>query len=272
VCAILATYNEEDIIGQVCKYLLDQGIYVHIIDNWSTDSTLTIVKSLDKGNEDLSYELFPREDQKRFVWFDMLNRKVQYAKSSDYDWYIHYDADEIRESCWDVPLIEGINRIDQLGYNAIDHTVIDFRPIKDDFDVNQKPDEFFKHFEFGKRPGHFAQVKGWKNSPSIDYDLSSTGGHAIGFNNIKIFPYKFLLKHYPLRSLEQMKRKIFKDRLPRFEDEKKERGWHTHYDKYIKKENELKLWKADELIKYDKGFHEQFLLERLFGINIRKDL
>jgi len=42
------------------------------------------------------------------------------------------------------------------------------------------------HFEFGRRQGHFTQIKGWK-----DY------------------------RSYPLRNREQASRKIHQDRLPR---------------------------------------------------------
>lgn len=165
---------------------------------------------------------------------------------------------------------DGIERVDELGYNAIDHTVIDFRPVQDGFDINQNPEKFFKYFEFGRRPGHFSQGKVWKNILSIDYDLSSSGGHTIRFEGVKIFPYKFLLKHYPLRSLEHMQRKIFKDRLPRYELGKRERGWHTHYDKYLGKENDLKLWREKDLEEFKGNFYEEFILERIFGINIKK--
>lgn len=272
VCAIISTYNEEDIIEQVCKYLLDQGINVHIVDNWSTDSTLDIIESLMGKYTNISYEVFPDREERQYVWFEILNRKVQYAQANNYDWYIHYDADEIRESCWGGSLIEGIERVDKLGYNAIDHTVIDFRPVKNGFKRTKNPESYFKYFEFGRRPGHFAQVKAWKNIPGVEYDLSSSGGHEVNFEGIHIFPYKFLLKHYPLRSLEHMKRKIFMDRLPRFELEKKVHGWHSHYDQYMGKEEELKLWKKSELIKFEENFCENYLLERLFGINIKKEL
>lgn len=264
VCAILATYNEEDIIGQVCKYLLDQGIYVHIVDNWSNDRTLEIVKSLEEGGE---------KDKRELLLFDMLNRKIEYSLVNDFDWYIHYDADEIREGSFQsYNLLENIKFVDSLGFNAIDHSLVDFRPTSNSFNYNEDLKKFFKYFEFGRRPGHFAQIKAWKKISKVKYDLSTAGGHVIYFEGQRLFPYKFLLRHYPLRSLEHMRKKIFQDRLPRFETGKKEHGWHTHYDKYIKKENKLKLWKADELTKYDNGFYEQFLLERLFGINIEKEL
>lgn len=270
VCAIISTYNEEDIIEQVCLYLLQQGIDIHIIDNWSDDNTLSIVKDVGKKSKNLTYELFPDEKKSDYEWEKILKRKIEYAKVNNYDWYIHYDADEIRESCWNSSLKEGIERVDELGFNAVDHSVVDFRPVQDGFNKDKDPEEYFKYFEFGKRPGHFSQVKAWKNIEGIDFDLSSSGGHAVSFEDIKIFPYKFLLKHYPLRSLKHMKKKIYKERLPRFENEKKELGWHTHYDKYLGKENDLKLWEEKDLDEFKGKFYEEFILERIFGINIKK--
>lgn len=270
ICAIISTSNEEDIIEQVCKYLLSQNVDVHVIDNWSTDQTLNIVKKLSENDRRITYEIFPEKDIKQHTWFDMLARKVEYSLSNEYDWYIHYDADEMREGCFSYSIKKEISFVDSLGFNAIDHTVIDFRPTKEGFIKGTDPEEYFTYFEFGGRPGHFVQIKAWKKIPGIAYDLSTSGGHSISFEGKRVYPYKFLLKHYPIRSLEHMKRKILIDRLPRYEKGKKELGWHTHYDKYsnLKKFN---LWKKENLLEWRDDFKERYLLERLFGVNIQKE-
>lgn len=272
VCAIVSTYNEQDIILQVCKYLLDQGLYVHLIDNWSTDLTLKIIKKIALKEKKLSYEVFPDEDRNQYEWFKILDRKLAFSEQRDYDWYIHYDADEIREGCWqETGIVQNIQLIDELGFNAIDHTVLDFRPVNDRFNENKNPQEVFNFFEFGKRPGHFEQVKAWKKKKNISYDLSSSGGHIISFQGARVFPYKFLLRHYPLRSLEQMKKKIFQDRLPRFKSERRKYGWHVQYDKYQRKSKDVSLWDKNDLLLFDDCFYEEYLLERLMGINIRRE-
>jgi hypothetical protein len=273
VCAIISTYNEEDVIQQVCEYLLGQNIHVHLIDNWSTDATPSVIRKLSNKYKEITFEVYPDVDSKDYLLYDILTHKIQYAKSNDYDWYIHYDADEIRESCFDnKSLTDSLGYIDSLGFNAIDHTVLDFRPINNNFDNNdQSFENTFKYFDFGRRPGHFAQIKAWKNIPDITYDLSTTAGHSIYFEGRKVYPYKFLLKHYPLRSTQHMKKKIFKDRLPRFKKGKKEKGWHTQYDKYIDNENEIKLWEKEDLYEFDESFNEEFILERLFGVNIEPE-
>ena len=46
VAAIINVFNESDIIEHVVRYLADQGVQVHIVDNWSTDGSYEIAKSL----------------------------------------------------------------------------------------------------------------------------------------------------------------------------------------------------------------------------------
>lgn len=267
VCAIVSTYEDEDIVENVCTYLLNQGLYVHIIDNWSKDKTYDIVGKLSKENHKLTYERFPSSPEKEYLWSKILKRKEEFAKESNYDWYIHYDSDEIRESCWQYySLLEGVSFVDSLGFNSIDHTVLDFRPINDLFKKGNSLKDTIKYFEFGKRAGHFLQRKIWK--ASSDVDLVSSGGHVAEIPNQKVFPFKFLLRHYPLRNLRQMHKKIFQDRLPRVKKEKREFGWHVQYDKFIKKEKKLSLWSPKNLYEFDDNFYEDYILERLTGLEI----
>lgn len=270
VCAIISTYNEEDIIEQVCMDFINQGIYIHAIDNWSTDRTFPILKRLEKETEMVKVEIFPENPTLDFNWEEILWRKEEISYEGEYDWYLNTDADEIRESPWETSLLEGIEFVDSLGFNSINFAVLDFRPIKDGFSSNLNPIDFFQYFELGGRPGHFLQVKAWKNIKDTGVNLVDSGGHVVSFEGKKVFSFKFLLRHYPLRSLAQMEKKIYKDRLPRFELGKRTRGWHIQYDKYIG-EKEVSLWNQKELLEFNKLSSEEYLLERLFTVNIEKE-
>jgi hypothetical protein len=81
------------------------------------------------------------------------------------------------------------------------------------------------------------QVKAWKKS--YDADLVTHGGHLILVDNSKIFPLRFILKHYPLRSRAQAIKKINIDRKSRFSLEDRSKGWHIQYDAIPTKEDEL---------------------------------
>lgn len=272
ICAIISSYNEEDIIIQTCEYLLFQGIAVHVIDNWSTDTTVKKLEKLSKKHKLMSYELFPEQRSGQYQWFEILSRKTEFAIKNDYDWYIHYDADEIREGCWNRnTLKECIANVNRLGYNCIDHTVINFRPVNDGFDEKSEPLSFFNMFEFGRVSGDFVQIKAWKNIPGIVPNLCNSGGHAVGFEGMRPFPYKFLLKHYQLRSLAHMEKKIFQDRLPRFKTERNKYGWHNHYDAYLKSEKKVELWSSRDLTNFNENFYNDFLIERLTGLGLDFD-
>ena len=111
--------------------------------------------------------------------------------------------------------------VDSLGYTAIDFTVLNFAFTEDSHNRTIDPEKF-RHCDFGRNYGHFRQVKAWKNGVGT-VDLSSSAGHEALFHGRKIYPLKFLTKHYPLRSIEQANRKVYIERLPRGEKEKNEK-------------------------------------------------
>ena len=92
-------------------------------------------------------------------------------------------------------------------------------------------------------------------------------GHSVEFKERRVFPYKFLLKHYPIRSQSHGERKIFAERKARFSPEEHEMGLHTQYDMY---EPECSfLVDPKSLIRFEKAkFNEEFLIERLSGIGV----
>lgn len=266
ILAIIHAYNEEDVIKETLEYLVNQGIDVYVLDNWSTDKTYEKIQEIQKKYpNNITLKKYPEEkpEGNNYNWTSQLQETERISKTLDYDWFIHYDADEIRISPFqNITLAEMISFVDNLGYNAIDTTVIDFR-------LTSKEEKIFNenaYFEIGRRPTCFMQTKVWKKCN--DVDLASTGGHLAKFENQKVYPLKIINKHYPLRSLEQAKRKVFKDRLPRFEKEKKEKGWHAHYDKIA--ETKDFIYDKENLNKYNEKTLEKLTLELVAGIGIDK--
>lgn len=270
--AITTVYNEDDIIEQSVNHMLSQGLSVHIIDNWSTDTTPDILRTLAKKHANVTWEKFPREEPKVHVyeWEKLLHRVEEVAKAShNYEWIIHNDADELRESPWEgASITEAIAYVDSLGYNSIDFTVIDFRPTKEGFQRKDNPHDFYKYFELIGSGGYLTQVKAWKNN--IEVDLADSAGHHVKIPNQKIYPVKFLSRHYSLRSTAHANKKIFKERKTSFLKSERKKGWHTHYDQYTK-EAEF-LWKRKYLQLYNEStFKENYFAERISGIGIGVD-
>ncbi len=118
VLAIMHVYNEADIIERTLNYLLDQGIDIYVLDNWSDDGTCEIIKKMkDENPKRIFLESFPEEGStNQFVLYFQLQKTEEISRKCEYDWYIHYDADEMRISPWEgFSLREAIYVVDQMG-------------------------------------------------------------------------------------------------------------------------------------------------------------
>jgi glycosyltransferase involved in cell wall biosynthesis/tetratricopeptide (TPR) repeat protein len=268
VTAIIAAYNEADIIGEVMSDLIQQGVDVYLIDNWSSDGTFEAADQF-AGRGLVGRERFPAEGPAPdYNWTALLRRKEELASGLDSDWFIHVDGDELRESPWPgCSLRDALYRVDREGYNSVDHTVIDFRPVAASYPAGMSLRETFKHFEFGMRPGHFQQVRAWKNL-GLPVDLASSGGHVAAFSGTRVYPYKFLLRHYPFRSQAQAEKKVFADRKTRWNAAERARGWHVQYEEFAA--GRQFIWNAAGLFPFDDRFYSEYLVERLSGIGIKE--
>jgi hypothetical protein len=228
ITAIIAAFNEADIIQQTVGDLVRQGIAVHFIDDGSTDGTVAALEPL-LASGLLRVERRPADASGRFEWARILARKEQLSRELDADWFIHHDADEFRESPWrHLNLRQGIELVDRLGYNAIDFAVLNFWPTAAGFDGRSDIREAFRHFERGAEFDRL-QIRCWKKA--TDIDLQSGGGHDARFDRRQVFPLRFLLRHYPVRSQDHGERKVFEERRARFVEDERRRGWHVQYDR-----------------------------------------
>jgi hypothetical protein len=147
----------------------------------------------------------------------------------DAQWFIHHDADEFREGPWsDVGLAGAIQRVDGLGYNAIDFELLNFWPTHDRFQSGDDPRQVFGFYERGAAWDK-VQIKCWKKT-GARADLVSSGGHEAKFPGRLVFPLRFLLRHYPIRGQAHGERKVFRERVPRFDPEEQRQGWHVQYE------------------------------------------
>ena len=266
VVAIMAGFNEADVLLSSISNLIYQDIDVHFIDNWSTDSTATTLRQLQHlypGR--ITSEKFPEVDSKLYNWASLLERKAAVAMTLRADWIIHIDPDELRESPWgtDVSLRRALYIADQLEYNLVNFgNVLVFHPLKNtSFSPKDSLRTSFLHYSTNKFSGDAKQSKAWKtyysscdskhitldNKP-ITFDLAQYGGHIFKYGNAKgsffpghiLFPYTFVLRHYPIRSQEHGMRKVFTERTSRWnESERDKLDWHKQYDALQKGHNFL---------------------------------
>lgn len=266
VVAFMAAYNEEDIIVQSIRKWTDQGIAVHILENWSTDSTYELVKEL-TNQLPVTLERFPADGpSKYFEWEAMLKRIEALSKEIKADWFVRRGADEVLVSPWpELTYKDALYRVERAGFNCVDHTIIDFHPVDDGFQMGMDHEAYFRHFDFNNPQ---RARKAWKNLGQTISTIPS-GGHDVVFEGRRVYPFKFLIKHYSLRSQRQAEKKVFAERKARWNPNERAKGWHNHYDA-IEKGHRF-VQPATEKTMFEEGtFYSDYLVERLTGIGTHR--
>jgi len=268
VVGLVAAYNEEDIIESFLRHTIGQGIEVILIDNWSTDRTAERASAF-VGRGLTGIIKFPETGPTpTYEWHSILKRKEELAQELDADWFVHLDVDELRESPWpELTVREALHRVGIEGFNAVNHTCLVFHPTVAPYRDDMPLDFQLTHFEFGTRPGHFAQIKAWSRQGSA-IQLADSGGHDARFAGRRVYPFRFLLRHYPIRSQRHGERKVLIERLGRYSPADRERGWHTHYDGIQAGHSFTR--DPETLLSFSgETFYEEYLIERLTGVRAR---
>lgn len=224
--AYIPCFNEIDVVRSTIDRLLRQGFDVHVLDNWSWDGTWELLEDAYAASTRVILERFPNGPTPEFDWSSILERMDALAAATWHDWIVHVDADEQLDACLPgLGVLELLGMADSGGYDVIDCTLIEFRP-EVGGDVTGLP----TRWEFATRSGARVLERAWRNRRQR-VGIAESGGHALSVEK-RVFPLNLVLRHYPLRSPEQARRKVFVDRLPRFTREKAEKGWHVQYDIY----------------------------------------
>lgn len=197
IVALLAVRNEAHYLERCLTHLCEQGVETCLIDNESTDRTMDIAKKF-SGRGIFRIETFPYRGI--YEWTKILRFKSHLAQEINADWFIHHDADEIREApkTFDT-LLDGIRDADHKGYNAINSDELVFIPVSEEQNFEGKDYVQGMRFYYYFQPRPLHRVNIWKktNSP---VDLVSSGGHCAEFANRNIYPTNFILRHYLLLS------------------------------------------------------------------------
>lgn len=271
--ALMTTYNEEDIIEPCVEHLFAQGLDVFVVDDNSTDATPDKLEALARTTPRLTLDRDSRRGARfldKQALFALLLNHAARAAERGVEWMMYLDPDELRTSPWPgIPLAQAFARVESLGFNAVDFTVADFRYAKGQLISPAAYQSQMRLFEFGRRPGHFVQIKAWRHPPGLPADLFLSRGHQVVFPGRRVFPLKFLLQHYPLRGETHARKKIHHDRFPRYDPEEVAKGAHVQYNSY--RDRVPDGWDPDTLQAWDDSFPSRFLLERLSGIGIDRE-
>ncbi len=244
IIALVSVYNEADIIAASVDHLSAQGVGVYLLDDGSTDDTLSIARTR-LGQGIVGIEELPSPGPpgvpRQFSLSRILRRKEELARTLDAEWFINQDADEFRESPWPhLTLAAAIGLVDRLGWNAIDFEVLNFVPEAEEYRPGSDPAQAFHRCVPGAAFDR-VQVRCWKKPPG-GVDLVSSAGHDVAFEGRRVFPIRFPMRHYPIRSEAHGRRKVFQERRDRFDPAERSAGWHVQYDGVVEGEPLITRW------------------------------
>src|SRR5439155_3034906 len=109
----------------------------------------------------------------------------------------------------------------------IDFANLDFWPTHDNFTAGSDPRDAFAWCSEAATYDR-VQVRCWRKTSKVD--LASSGGHDAQFEDRRVFPIRFISRHYPIRGQAHGERKVFQERHGRFRELERARGWHVQYD------------------------------------------
>jgi hypothetical protein len=194
IVALLTVRNEERFLHRCLDHLLSQGVEVCVVDNDSTDRTLEIARAF-FGRGVFRIERAPY--RRIYAWPELLRHKERLAMEIDADWFLHQDADEIREAPPPYSALrEGLEGADREGFNAVNFDEFVFLPTSEEesFEGTDYVASMEYYYFFEPRP--LRQVKAWKKVPGVAVCLAESGGHSADFPGRRIFPSPFVLRHY----------------------------------------------------------------------------
>ncbi|MFX0200134.1 MAG: glycosyltransferase family 2 protein [Candidatus Hodarchaeota archaeon] len=190
--------NEEDIIADSVTHAADFCDRVFVVDNASTDRTWEIVKKLKLAN------LVP-VCSKDFIFRDYLRLRFMETRKEELgldNWWYIFGADEF---LLEEPL-EAITQAEEEGADCIAVERINFLITKDEVrDALQsgrletwRDRKYYVPYDSG-------EVRFYKNTKFVDYGICDN----VPLGLTKECSRRLPMKHYPYRSLAQLKKRIY---------------------------------------------------------------
>ncbi len=222
IVALLTVRNEARYLARCLQHLHGQGVETCLIDHGSDDETLAIAESyLERGVMRIEHLPFTGV----FSLEDQLRQKEALATEIDADWFIHQDADEIRQAPPPFrTLAQGIAAVDRQGWNAIDFDEFVFVPVTDEesFAGRDYVAEMRDYYYYEPESPDRFRINAWKKQARVD--LVTHAGHQVLFPGRRVCPQAFILRHYMFLSRAHAAAKYGNRR---FAEAERARDWHS---------------------------------------------
>lgn len=219
VAAIISVRTCEAYLARCFDAMIEQGVGICVIDNDANAATRAIIERYrDRGVVHVEQYPYPGY----FDWAGILQRKEELAQILDADWIMLWDSDEVREPpAAFASLREAFLHVDRKGYTAVNFSEFVFLPTDRQQDLTGRDYvaglQHYYYFE----PAANHRLTAWKNLGK-PIDLQESAGHRVAFENCRVFPEPFVLRHYLFLSWDHGVEKYVRRT---FSDEELARGW-----------------------------------------------
>jgi hypothetical protein len=245
IIALIQVYNERRFIANCIEHLREQGVDIYLVDNESTDETVAIAERY-VGNGVIDIESVPRDGT--YAVREQVAHKEVLAQRLEADWFIHYDADEVRVSPKQgQTLAEAIAEYDEAGFNAINFLEFTFVPTRESPDHDHPDFARTMRWYYPYLPTFPHRLNAWKNQDG-PVDLGGAG-HRIKFPGLKMAPESLYMRHYMYLSPEHIAEKYVG--MPRREPPGVPQHWRGQMkEEHIElaSESEMRRYEADHLL------------------------
>jgi hypothetical protein len=200
---ILMCYNDADIVQDAINSMVENNHDILVWNHSSDDETDDIIQAnIDKIIE---YKIVPR-DFDFYKMYPALSKHIINNFADKYDWISWPDLDEILEGpTRNRSYYDYITKIYKSKYDWIEFNNFNYWFVEKDDELVKSPIERIKHYCLF--PNCSPRVRSWRASKT---NIRNFNHNPINGNKL---PYKFNLRHYPMRSQEQMLKRLNKDRF-----------------------------------------------------------
>lgn len=244
---VLLCYNDGDLLEESLRYLLEQNHDVVVWDHGSTDETPEVIQRFSR--ELLETKLVSRE----FDFYDLypaMSRHLMDNYTSGYDWISWPDQDEFLEGPTRLKNYqESLREVFESRYDWIQfHNFNYWTTSADDPNI---PETTARVRHYALFPDCAPRIRSWRSSATNIREFNHNP--PLG----EPWPAKFNLRHYPMRSREQMMTRILRDRASLSRG-----GYNYHYDNMKLRLQALEI--QPQQLHYDDG-HAELNPEPIFN-------
>lgn len=200
---VLLCYNDADILPDVLEHLIENNHKLVVWDHSSDDETEAV---LDKyGKHLVERRRIPRSVDFYDI-YPAMSRNIMRNYRSSFDWVSWPDQDEIlegpdRKKSYYEHIVEVFNS----GYDWIEFNNFNYWFTEEDDTSVVSPTQRLRRYCLF--PDCAPRIRSWR--------AKITNIRVFNHNALdgKKYPARFNLRHYPMRSQDQAKRRLYKDRI-----------------------------------------------------------